>query len=161
MAHLLFAYDIIVFLRANVAKAINLKDCRAKYESWLGQLVNNHKSSIFYFMNTIRSASCAILDVLGLNQIPNDVKYLGIPLLLSRWKFVDSNFCWIEFNLKCRGGDRKHCDGLSYTIFILSAPLLSILIWICCLGGPGGMLQMERSIILHRWAGICYVILGN
>ena len=103
----MFVDDIILFGRANPVEAKNLQCCLAKYEKWSGQTINTQKFGIFYSPN-INSRLCGELySILGLNMIRDDVKYLGIPMFLTKNKAQNFKFLISQVHSRIQGWKRK------------------------------------------------------
>ncbi|XP_019199913.1 PREDICTED: uncharacterized protein LOC109193526 [Ipomoea nil] len=79
ISHLFFADDSLLFFKANVEEANEIKKCLTVYEDLSGQVVNYHKSSICYSRNTSNVDRESVAQVLGVEQAPNFGKYLGLP----------------------------------------------------------------------------------
>ncbi|XP_019179041.1 PREDICTED: uncharacterized protein LOC109174252 [Ipomoea nil] len=94
--------DILLFFRANVQEASEIKNCLMLYESLSGQKVNYHKSSICYSRNTGQYDKDMVAQILGVTQAPNFGKYLGLPSFVGRNK--KAAFAYIEDKIKQRIG---------------------------------------------------------
>ncbi|XP_019183735.1 PREDICTED: uncharacterized protein LOC109178652 [Ipomoea nil] len=73
ISHLFFADDSLLFFKANVEEANEVKRCLTVYEDLSGQVVNYHKSSICYSRNTSNMDRESVAQVLGVGQAPNFV----------------------------------------------------------------------------------------
>ena len=56
------------------------------YKEDLGQKVNKNKTAIFFITSTQESTRQEIKSVLGLQEITQHEKYLGLPTLVGRKK---------------------------------------------------------------------------
>ncbi|XP_019181991.1 PREDICTED: uncharacterized protein LOC109177145 [Ipomoea nil] len=102
ISHLFFADDSLLFFKANQYEAVEIKNCLAKYEALSGQMVNYHKSSIFYSKNTGTRDREMAAQILGVVQAPNLGKYLGLPAFIGRNK--KAAFAYIEDKIRQRIG---------------------------------------------------------
>ncbi|XP_021597623.1 uncharacterized protein LOC110603924 [Manihot esculenta] len=79
ISHLFFADDSLIFFKANVQEALELKRILRMYENASGQVVNFQKSSIFFSRYTpvaLRDSVCLVLQVEEKLDFGN---YLGLP----------------------------------------------------------------------------------
>jgi exonuclease III len=86
ISHLLFADDVMIFSKANMAEANVILKCLSLYSRWSGQCINHTKSSIFYSKNCKPAVKSSVNRILRLPPIPANAKYLGIPLFILRKK---------------------------------------------------------------------------
>jgi hypothetical protein len=84
--HLLFADDLLIFGKATVSVAANIKSCLEKYCNWSGQLINPSKSSIRFSKNTWPARIAAISVTFPYPSILGTSMYLGLPILLGNAK---------------------------------------------------------------------------
>lgn len=80
ISHILYVDDVLLFVKANVREAENLKRILQNFASLFGLVLNPTKSYIFLGKSKDR---VNIINVLGVNEgsLPN--RYLGLPLLDS------------------------------------------------------------------------------
>lgn len=100
ITHVIYADDIILFLKATKRDATNISRILDKYCLWLGQLVNKSKSSIFFSKHTQRHILRDIKNILHIRTIKKDATYLGALLLLTRAPFKD--FAYLQTKLEAR-----------------------------------------------------------
>lgn len=84
VSNLMFADDCIIFAQATQKASRNIKELLDKYCSILGQVVNYHKSCIFFshnIDNCLRQSISGNLQILASNQLN---KYLGCPIIHNR-----------------------------------------------------------------------------
>ena len=68
VSHLLFAYDSLLFFRANVESAQEVKDLLQTYCRASGQQVNMDKSSIHFIKGVSESTKGEIMDLLDVHN---------------------------------------------------------------------------------------------
>ncbi|XP_019161408.1 PREDICTED: uncharacterized protein LOC109158044 [Ipomoea nil] len=102
VSHLFFADDSLLFFKANVQEASEIKNILTTYESLSGQMVNYQKSSICYSKNTSGADRDIVAQTLGVVQAPNFGKYLGLPAFVGKNKKMA--FAYIEDKIKQRIG---------------------------------------------------------
>ncbi|XP_019185275.1 PREDICTED: uncharacterized protein LOC109180242 [Ipomoea nil] len=100
ISHLFFAEDSLLFFKAKQYEAVEIKNCLARYETFSGQMVNYHKSSICYSKNTCSGDREMVAQILGVAQAPNFGKYLGLPAFVGRNK--KAAFAYIEDKIRQR-----------------------------------------------------------
>ncbi|XP_019184794.1 PREDICTED: uncharacterized protein LOC109179753 [Ipomoea nil] len=76
ISHLFFADDSLLFFKANMHEALEVKKCLGIYEAYSGQAVNFKKSSITFSRNTQVEVRDLIADALGVGQADDFGKYL-------------------------------------------------------------------------------------
>ncbi|XP_026384521.1 uncharacterized protein LOC113280088 [Papaver somniferum] len=82
--HLLFADDCMVFCKANLSEAQNLKDILNLFGNTSGQLINFRKSGVFFSKNINPALMPNICNLLGVQALPINDKYLGSPLFTHK-----------------------------------------------------------------------------
>ncbi|KAL9678129.1 hypothetical protein QQ045_015968 [Rhodiola kirilowii] len=86
VTHLLFADDSIIFLKASLEDAANLRRILALYEEISGQKVNVTKSEICFSRNVSPELKGRICELLDMRQVNSFSKYLGLPVAFSNNK---------------------------------------------------------------------------
>ena len=84
ISHLLFADDCLVFTQASAAGALRLQTIQENYRIGSGQMVNKHKSAIFFSANVDDAMK---VEVHQGTEIPTEAlveKYLGLPTAIGR-----------------------------------------------------------------------------
>ncbi|XP_019194754.1 PREDICTED: uncharacterized protein LOC109188565 [Ipomoea nil] len=100
ISHLFFADDSLLFFKANLQEAMEVKRCLGVYESYSGQAVNFHKSNISFSRNTHTEMRDLVSGVLTVSQAEDFGKYLGLPSVVGRNR--RAVFAYIEQQLKQR-----------------------------------------------------------
>ncbi|XP_026437406.1 uncharacterized protein LOC113335597 [Papaver somniferum] len=87
--HLLFADDCLLFCKANLVQTNNLLQVIENFSACSGQLINFHKSVVFFSKNTSPSSAQIISGNLQVRQLSINVeKYLGLPFFVGRNKRI-------------------------------------------------------------------------
>ncbi|KAL9675115.1 hypothetical protein QQ045_003316 [Rhodiola kirilowii] len=86
ITHLLFAEDSVVFLRATMSNATNLKRVLELYEEISGQKINLAKSEICFSRNVSFDLKERICQELGVRQVESFSRYLGLLVAFSHNK---------------------------------------------------------------------------
>ncbi|XP_019175764.1 PREDICTED: uncharacterized protein LOC109171089 [Ipomoea nil] len=102
ISHLFFADDSLLFFKANLQEALEVKKCLGVYEAYSGQAVNFQKSSITFSRNTQVEMSDLVANTLGLGQADDFGKYLGLPSVVGRNR--SAVFAYVGQKLRQRFG---------------------------------------------------------
>lgn len=86
ISHLMFADDLVFFIRANLREVRTVKNLLQQYEVWSSQKINILKPSIAFSRNTLASVQTAICEEFNLKKMRLGSKYLGFPLIMPRSK---------------------------------------------------------------------------
>ena len=82
----MFADDSLLFCKATPKECEKIVGILNHYKEDLGQKVNKNKTAIFFITSTQESTRQEIKSVLGLQEITQYEKYLGLPTLVGRKK---------------------------------------------------------------------------
>lgn len=86
ISHLLFATDCYLFFRATEVEAKIMKSILLRYEKMSGQAINFHKSSATFSPNTISLERQKVCQQLGIKEVTDPGRYLGMPMRIGRKK---------------------------------------------------------------------------
>ncbi|XP_019168364.1 PREDICTED: uncharacterized protein LOC109164064 [Ipomoea nil] len=92
--------DSLLFFKANMEEAGEVKRCLTEYEALSGQAVNYHKSNVCFSKNTTEECRDQVAQLLGVPKAINFGKYLGLPSFIGRKK--RAVFSYIEDKIKQR-----------------------------------------------------------
>ncbi|CAN1788506.1 LINE-1 retrotransposable element ORF2 protein, partial [Linum perenne] len=151
LSHVLFADDTLIFGKATLSEASQIKLVLQRYCSLSGQAVNDDKSALFFSANTPEEVKLAISEALN---IPTDTKlgkYLGMP---AEWG--NSKTSTFKYLL-----DRMQSKAESWTSLLLShagretlikSVLQSIPTYIfSCFKLPATLITKMDSLISRFW----------
>jgi hypothetical protein len=79
-----FAYNSLLFCKANIKEWSNLQHVLDIYEQASGQRLNKEKTSIFFSRNTKDDIKRQILLDVGVHATNCFEKYLGLPTMVGR-----------------------------------------------------------------------------
>ncbi|XP_019183749.1 PREDICTED: uncharacterized protein LOC109178667 [Ipomoea nil] len=102
ISHLFFADDSLLFFKANLQEALEVRKCLGIYESFSGQAVNFQKSSITFSRNTVVEVRDLVANASGVGQADDFGKYLGLPSVVGRNR--RAVFAYVEQKLRQRFG---------------------------------------------------------
>lgn len=120
VSHLMFADHLVVFCRANIREARVVDTILQTYCGWSGQLVNKHKSAIYFSPNTLPEVIAAISDVLHLKRMKSDCKYLGLPMFWGKSKKTHFSEMQDRIQAKVAGWKCKSLSQAGRTVLIKS-----------------------------------------
>jgi hypothetical protein len=100
ISKLFYADDVLLFCGAKISEVDVLLNCIDKYCLWLGQSISIEKSGIFVSKGVHRNFIAQVKNQWGFRQLSQGVKYLGVPLFLSRNKSKD--FAYVKEKLEAR-----------------------------------------------------------
>ena len=89
LTHMLFANDSLLFTTDEYGKVLNLLEA---YEHASSQKVNKNKTTLFFSKSTPENVCLAIKGSLGLEEITQYEKYLGLPSMIGRGKKESFNY---------------------------------------------------------------------
>ena len=92
ISHLFFTDDNLLFCRARVDDVRKIQEILGKYEKASGQKINNDKTTLFFSSNVANSSKELVKNLLGVLEIKEYEKYLGLPVVVGRNKKASLNY---------------------------------------------------------------------
>ena len=92
ISHLFFADDSLLFCRARVEDVGVIQALLSLYEKASGQKTNSSKTTIFFSNNVSDPIKETIKNLLGVAEIKEYEKYLGLPAVVGRNKKASLNY---------------------------------------------------------------------
>lgn len=87
-----FADDSLNFCRAWVEDVVAIQTLLSLYEKASGQKINSAKTTLFFSKNVSDFTKETIKNLLGVAELKEYEKYLGLPLVVGRNKKVNLNY---------------------------------------------------------------------
>ena len=86
ITHLFFVDDSLLFCKATVEECANVLKILEAYERASSQKVNRDKTALFFSKSTLDDVKSSIKHILGVQEILQYEKYLGLPSLVGKGK---------------------------------------------------------------------------
>ena len=100
LTHLLFANNSMLFCRSTIEECKKILNILEIYWSASGQKVNKNKTALFFSRSTMESVRLAIKHRLGLQEIAQYDKYLGLPSMVGKGKKESFNYIKVRISKK-------------------------------------------------------------
>ena len=111
LTHPLFADNSLLFCRATDQECSNILEILEVYKSYSGQQINRNKTTIFFSKLTSKEKREYIKQVLGVPEIKQYEKYLGLPSFVGEKKPA-LNSLRKRFGGSCKGGRKNYYPRL-------------------------------------------------
>ncbi|XP_065625285.1 uncharacterized protein LOC136065684 [Quercus suber] len=86
VSHLFFADGSLIFFRVKMGGVQSIQSTLAKYERASGQKINGTKTNLFFGKSILDSTKTDLKNFLGVPEIKEYEKYLGLPAMVGRKK---------------------------------------------------------------------------
>lgn len=128
ISHLLFADDIILFKKVEVAKCEAMKEVLEKFCSESSKKISVEKSRIYFSANVSDNAEEKICEILGIQATRNIGKYLSFPIIHRGASTRQYNFIAKKVINKLAGWKAKFLSFAGQAVLIkfvcLSSPTM-------------------------------------
>lgn len=118
ISHLLFADDCLIFCDANVTTSQKLVQLFTDFGTASGQLINLSKSGVFFSTKTTHNIRKEVTNVLGVQAIPLNDKYLGSPLFTNKSKIKSFEPLIEKMKNRLLSWDRKDIYTAGRTVIV-------------------------------------------
>ena len=113
ISHLFFADNSLLFCRAQISDIQAIQEILELYEKASGQHINKEKTTLFFSKTISMTVKNDIKNFLGVLEIKEYEKYLGLPAVVGRNRSASLNFIKERVWEKIQGGRRKCCHKLA------------------------------------------------
>lgn len=94
LTHLFFADDSLLFCKASIQECNHIQDILSEYEAASSQKLNRDKTTLFFNKVTSQNTQESIINLLGVSEIKQYEKYLGLLSFVGRGK--KASFAFIK-----------------------------------------------------------------
>ncbi|XP_060974305.1 uncharacterized protein LOC133039423 [Cannabis sativa] len=120
ISHLMYADDLVVFVKADSNNVETFLDVMNTYCRWSGQQINGRKSKIIFSKYCSRSSREDISAILGFEEISEGEKFLRNPLLTNGKRSSDFEFIVEKLSSRLEGWRAKLLSQAARTTLIKS-----------------------------------------
>ena len=92
ISHLFFTDDSLLFCRARLKDVTTIQNILEVYETASSQQINKEKTTLFFGKSISDMAKNSIKELLGVSEIKQYEKYLGLPAVVGRNRRVSLNY---------------------------------------------------------------------
>ena len=107
ISHLFFADDTLLFCRAELREVQTIQNILHKYELASGQKINSSKTTLFFGKFVSLVSKNAIKNLLGVPEIKEYERYLGLPAVVGRNRRASLNYIKERIWVNSKGGKRN------------------------------------------------------
>ena len=107
LTHLFFADNNLLFCRASIQECMHIRALLSTYEEASRQKLNRDKTTLFFSKNTDSEIQDSIKDLLGVPEIKQYEKYLGLPSFVGRNRKASLTFIKERVWKKLQGWKEK------------------------------------------------------
>ncbi|CAL5424597.1 unnamed protein product [Camellia sinensis] len=151
LSYLLFADDVLLFLRANVDECTNFLDVLRLYCGASGQVVNFDKSCVQCSPNVLPDIQSSICRLSGLSLSLASAKYLGLPSCWGRSKVEAYDFIIEKVLAKLQGWKLKLLSPAGREVLIKAVVQAIPTYAMACFAFPKKFCDKLNSSISKFW----------
>jgi hypothetical protein len=151
VSHLLFADDCLVFCEASDEGVQRVASILEDYNTGSGQLVNKHKSAVFFSANTKSEVKASIQSILGIPTEALGEKYLGLPTALGRNTNGPFDFIGERIRNSVAGWGERQMSCAARGVLLKSVAQAIPTYSMSCFKLPSKLCQKITSYISNFW----------
>ena len=149
----MFADDSLLFCRATIEECQRVLDILEVYGRCSGQQINRSKTTIFFSKSTRDDIRNQIKLALGVPEIVQYERYLGLPSLVGRNKKASFNYIKERVWKKLQGWKEKLLSQAGREILIKAVVQAIPTYTMSCFKLPLGLCSEIESLIRRFWWG--------
>lgn len=153
LSHLLFADDVLLFLKAEVSECQKVLDILSTYCEASGQMINFDKSSVQFSSNVSPTLCSSICAMSGLKVSHPSAKYLGLPSFWGRSKAEAYEFLIEKVVSKLQGWKMKLLSQAARETLIKAVVQAIPSYAMACFAFPKKFCDKLNSYIRRFWWG--------
>ena len=151
LMHLLFVDDSLLFCRSNINECQKVLDLLASYESMSEQQINRGKTSIFFSKSTTLDMRAEIKEALGVPEIVQYDKYLGLPSFVGKSKRERFDYIKERVWRKLQGWEESLLSQAGREVLIKVVVQAIPTYTMCCFKLPLGLCNEIEKLIRGFW----------
>ena len=153
LTHLFFADDSVIFCRASLSECSKIQELLECYEMASGQQMNRSKTGLFFSKSTPLAMSVQIKEALGVQEIKQFEKYLGLPSLVGRNKKASLLYIKERVEAKLQGWKEQLLSQAGREV-LLKAVIQAIPTFaMCCFKLPITLCNDIEALVRKFWWG--------
>ncbi|KAL9670829.1 hypothetical protein QQ045_008387 [Rhodiola kirilowii] len=141
----------MIFLKATMKNASNLKEILRQYESISGQVIIFEKSEIFFSKNVPDEVRSSKSNMLGVRQVDQVSKYLGLPISFSHNRMKLFRFVIEKVWKKVQGWKEKTLSMAGKEVLIKAVIQAIPMYAMMCYKLPDSLVRRIVSIVSKFW----------
>ncbi|XP_074321457.1 uncharacterized protein LOC141657967 [Silene latifolia] len=153
ISHLLFADDSIFFVRATTQEADAVNDILRSYEAASGQLVSLEKTTVVYSRGVTQGQRDAVTARLGVGEVGEHGRYLGLPTVIGRSKKVLTDIIRDKLSKRLQGWRGKILSRAGKEVLIKAVANSLPTYVMSVFKIPANFCDELRAIVARFWWG--------
>ena len=153
ITHLFFANDNLLFCLTRMEDLQVIQHILYKYEQASGQQINRTKTTLFFNKAIVEEKKREILNFLGVPEIKEYEKYLGLPAIVGRKKKASLNYIKERVWTKLQGWKEKLLSQAGREVLLKAVVQAIPNFAMSCFMLPVGLCNDIEMLIQKFWWG--------